>query len=258
MSSKEFLLPFREKTISRPITNIGLTILMIVSLFFILVSKTLLDITIVYLISLLLFLIFRGRFFKTLNVIATAYVIIFFLGLPSFFLQQGFPLLIIPIGTKQIVLYSIGVFRAIFIWIRGLFSVSIITLYTSTLTMQEFTESLRSIFLPNILVTFILLILRYTPLLYEQGNEIKTAQELRGLSNAPFKRRFAAATSRIGSTLISSAHRGSKVFEGMTLRGLENTEIVQRSSVNWFDFIIIPIITVIFSFIAGGFITWLI
>ncbi len=256
MARSEFLLPFRENMVSRPISHIGLTITMIVSSIFVLISKNLLDITLIYILSLIVFISFKGRIFKTIRVVASAFVIIFFLGLPSFFLHQGSIILVIPFGKHELLLYSIGVFRSIFIWVRGLCSVSIVTLYTTTITMQQFFESLRSIFIPNILVTLILLILRYTPLLYEQGNEVKTAQELRGLSNASFKRKFVSASSRIGGTLISSVNRGSEVFEGMLLRGLENSELVKRSSVNWFDFIFIPIITVLFSSIAGGLIPW--
>ncbi|NHJ49298.1 MAG: energy-coupling factor transporter transmembrane protein EcfT [Asgard group archaeon] len=258
MSSNDFLLPFRDKTQNKPISNIGLTLVMIIALIYIALCDQLLSILTIYIICFIFYISFRARFLKTLNIVGTAYIVIFFIGLSSLFLKQGDILASFPIGNIRIYFYEVAVFRAIFIWVRGLFSVSIITLYTTTITVQEFIQSLRSIFLPNILVTIILLILRYTPMLYQQGTEIRTAQELRGLNSAPYSRRFAAAASRIGGTLIRSIKKGTQVYEAMILRGLESSELVQRSYVKWLDFLIVPIFIIIFTFILGGVYEWII
>lgn len=255
MSSNNFLLPFRDKRLTKPLSNIGLTITVVLSLVFLNISQELIDILFVYLLTFVFFLIFRANFLRTIKIILSASIIIFFMGLPSFFMKQGSILFIIPIGKYSINFHDISVYRAIYIWVRGFFSVSIITLYTTILTVQEFISALRSLFIPNILVTLILLILRYTPMLYEQGNEIKTAQELRGISTAPFGRRFSAATSRIGGTLIRSLRKGTEVYEGMILRGLENSEFVKRNYVKWLDFLVIPLIAGLFSLFAGGIIS---
>lgn len=258
MSSNEFLLPFRDQTQIKPISNIALTLVMIISLIYIALSNQLIGILTIYVLCFVFYLSFRARFFRTLNVVGTAYVVIFFIGFSSLFLKQGEVLASFPIGNIRIHFYEVAVFRAIYIWVRGLFSVSIITLYTTTITIQEFIQSLRSIFIPNILVTIILLILRYTPMLYQQGLEIRTAQELRGLRSAPYNRRFTAVASRIGGTLIRSIKKGTEVYEAMILRGLENSELVRRSAVKWMDFILVPIFTIIFTFIIGGFYEWII
>ncbi|NHJ40470.1 MAG: energy-coupling factor transporter transmembrane protein EcfT [Asgard group archaeon] len=258
MTSDDFLLPFRDQTQIKPISNIALTIVMIISLIYIALSDQLLGILTIYVICFVFYLSFRAQFFKTLNIVGTAYIVIFFIGVSSLFLKQGDVLASFLIGNRRIYFYEVAVFRAIYIWIRGLFSVSIITLYTTTITVQEFIQSLRSIFIPNILVTFILLILRYTPMLYQQGLEIRTAQELRGLKNTSFNRRFTAAASRIGGTLIRSIRKGTEVYEAMILRGLENSDLVKRSNVKWLDFIIVPIFIIIFTFIIGGFYEWII
>ncbi|NHJ03700.1 MAG: energy-coupling factor transporter transmembrane protein EcfT [Candidatus Heimdallarchaeota archaeon] len=258
MSESSFLLPFREKPIESQISPIAISILVVISLVFLLVSKVLLDVVFVYVISLIFLLSLKARFFKTLKVVLTAGLIIFFLGLSSLFLKQGPIIFQVPIGSWTISFYEFAVQRAIFIWVRGIFSVSIITLYTTVITVQEFIQSLRSLFLPNILVTLILLILRYTPMLYQQGSEVKISQELRGLATAPFKRRFSAATSRIGGTLIRSMRKGSEVYEGMVLRGLENSEIIRRSKTKWLDWLILPLIVGVISLVAGGVLSGLI
>ena len=258
MSSSHFLLPFKDKEVKKPVSVIALSLLVVVTLIFILVNSTYLDILIVYFTTFIILSILGGRFFKTLNILASAYVIIFFLGLPSFFLHTGYTYIPVAIGKVVIKIYPAAARRAIFIWIRGLLSVSIVTLYSTMLTVQEFIQALKSLFLPNILVTLILLILRYTPMLYEQGTEVKISQELRGIQSAPYRRKFAAATSRLGGTLIRSFQKGTEVYEGMVLRGLENSEFVRRTKTKWLDWIIIPIITGLYTLIAGGFITWLI
>ncbi|HUT80339.1 MAG TPA: energy-coupling factor transporter transmembrane component T [Candidatus Bathyarchaeia archaeon] len=258
MTRNDFLLPFCENLQSKAISSISLVIVMITSLVFISLNKSLIKIAIIYCISFILFLTVRARFFRTLKVVFSAFIIIFFLGLPSFFLHKGELWFSLNLGKLTVDFYEGSVYTAIFIWVKGFCSVSIITLFTTVITVQEFIQSLRSIFVPNIIVTLILLILRYTPMLFNQGNEIKIAQELRGLSSAPFKRKFAAATSRIGGTLIRSVRKGTEVYEAMLLRGLESSELVTRSSIKWLDLLVNPIIAAIFSFITGGIFNWII
>jgi cobalt/nickel transport system permease protein len=258
MSADQFLLPFRDQTQNKALSNIALTLVMILSLVYIALSDRLINILTIYFISLVFYLLFRARFLKTLNIVGTAYLVIFFIGLSSLFRGQGSIVLSIPIGKNGINIHYVDMIRAIYIWLRGIFSVSIITLYTTTITVQEFIQALRSIFLPNIIVTLILLILRYTPMLYQQGIEIRTAQELRGLRSAPYGRRFTAAASRIGGTLIRSIRKGTEVYEAMILRGLESSDLVKRSSVKWLDFLIVPILAIVFTIIFGGFYHWII
>ncbi|NHJ86739.1 MAG: energy-coupling factor transporter transmembrane protein EcfT [Asgard group archaeon] len=257
MSRNDFLLPFRENLQKKPLSAISLTIAMITSLVFISLNKSLINIAIIYGISLILFLAVRARLLRTLKVVFSAFVIIFFLGIPSFFLHKGDLWFSLVLGKWTINFYDESVYTAIFIWVKGFCSVSIITLFTTVVTIQEFVQSLRSIFIPNILVTLILLILRYTPMLFNQGSEIKIAQELRGLSSAPFKRKFVAASSRIGGTLIRSIRKGTEVYEAMLLRGLESSELVRRSTIKWLDLFMNPILAAIFSFITGGLIEWI-
>ncbi|MBN1330008.1 MAG: energy-coupling factor transporter transmembrane protein EcfT [Candidatus Heimdallarchaeota archaeon] len=258
MPRNDFLLPFRESPQSKAISPISLTIIMITSLVFISLNSSLINIAIIYGLSFIIFLTVRGRIFRTLKVVFSAFIIIFFLGLPSFFLHNGDLWFSLTLGKWTIDFYEGSVYTAIFIWVKGFCSVSLITLFTTAITMQEFIQSLRSIFIPNILVTLILLILRYTPMLFNQGTEIRIAQELRGLSSAPFKRRFAAASSRIGGTLIRSVRKGTEVYEAMLLRGLESAELVTRSSIKWLDLLVNPIIAALFSLITGGLVNWII
>ncbi|MFW9923332.1 MAG: energy-coupling factor transporter transmembrane component T family protein [Candidatus Thorarchaeota archaeon] len=266
MASDQFVLPFREKPLKKPISNIGLSLITLITLIFLLVNpflegdifyQKIVYISIIYSITLVLLLFFRGKFFKTLKVVVIAFIVIFFLGLSSFFLKQGELLIAIPIGKLTLNLYEIGVYRAIMIWMRGLFSVSIVVLYSTIVTLQEFIQALRSLFLPNILVTLILLILRYTPMLYSEGQEVHIAQKLRGLESAPFRRKFSATAARLGGTLIGSVRKGTQVYEGMVLRGLENSDLVKRSTTALLDWIILPFICCFYILLSGGFLAWI-
>jgi len=257
MTKNNFLLPFREKKQTLALSPTSLTILIIIYLVFILVSKHFLDIAIIFAIMFIFFMSLRANCLRILRVVAAAFLLIFFLGLPSFFLKQGEVLFVIIIRQRAFIFYDQSVFRAIYIWMRGLLSVIIVALYTTTITMQEFVQSLKSLFFPNILVTLILLILRYTPMLFQQGREIRVAQELRGLSSAKYPVKFKAAVSRLGGTLIKSVRHGTQVYEAMVLRGLESNVLVLHSSTKWLDYLIIPLLTGVITLVAGGTISWL-
>ncbi|MHA1667981.1 MAG: energy-coupling factor transporter transmembrane component T family protein [Candidatus Heimdallarchaeaceae archaeon] len=107
-------------------------------------------------------------------------------------------------------------------------------------------------FFPNIIVTIILLILRYTPLLYEEGKEIRVSQELRGLDFASWKERIKAFGALLGGTLIRSVKKGGDIYKAMVLRGMENSKIVQRGKVKWSDPIILLVLTAVLSLLSGG------
>jgi energy-coupling factor transporter transmembrane protein EcfT len=267
MTHRHFLLPFRNTRITKAISNVGIAIFTLMSLVFILVnprlktedfSLQLLYVCTIYIVSLLILLLFQASFRKTIGVIGTAFIVIFFLGISSLFSKQGDLLFQLPIGKVTIKFYSISTYRAILIWVRGLFSVSIVTLYSTTVTMQEFVQTLRSLFFPHMLVTLIMLILRYTPLLYEQGIEVKASQELRGLRIASFSNKFRAAGARVGGTLIRSTRKGTEVYEAMVARGLENAQFQKLSNSRWWiDVMSIGLSLGIYLIIAGGAFYWI-
>ncbi|NPD87617.1 MAG: hypothetical protein HGN29_02770 [Asgard group archaeon] len=228
-----FLLPFKERYEKKSLSPIAMTITVFLSVILMIVSEDFLSIVFIYVLTSLFFLLLGASFLRTIKLVSAAALLIFFLGLPSLFLENGLE-------------------RAGFIWMRGILSASLITLYSSTITMQEFAQSLRSLFFPNLIVTIIVLILRYTPLLYQQGAEIRTAQELRGISQSNRKRRFNAVVSLLGGTLIRSVYRGGEIYEAMLVRGLESIKIVRRGSIKPLDPFIMVIFTVVLSLLSGG------
>ena len=228
-----FLLPFKERYEEKYVSSTAMTIAVFLSVIFMIVSKDFLSIAFIYILTFFFLILMGASFLRTLRLISAASLLIFFLGIPSLFLENGLE-------------------RAGFIWMRGILSVSVITLYSSAITMQEFIQSLRSLFFPNIIVIIILLILRYTPLLYQQGQEIRIAQELRGVSQTSSKNRFQATASLLGGTLIRSVRKGGEIYEAMLAKGLENYKIVRRGSIKILDPFIMVLFTILVSLLAGG------
>lgn len=228
-----FILPFKKRYEEKYISNTAMTIAVFLSVIFMIISKDYLSIALIYIITLFFCILMGASFLRTLRLISAASLLIFFLGIPSLFLENGLE-------------------RAGFIWMRGILSVSVITLYSSAITMQEFVQSLRSLFIPNIIVIIILLILRYTPLLYQQGQEIRIAQELRGISQTSRKNRFKAVASLLGGTLIRSVRKGGEIYEAMLIRGIEDFKIVRRGSIKILDPFIMIAFTILVSLLAGG------
>jgi len=88
--------------------------------------------------------------------------------------------------------------------------------------MQEFIDGLRAIHLPETIVSIVMLILRYAPLIFEEAATVRTAQTLRGLNLGTKKSRFAAASAMLGMIFIRSYDRGLALYEAMSLRGLKS------------------------------------
>jgi energy-coupling factor transporter transmembrane protein EcfT len=267
MVDHHFLFPFREQSKIHKISSVSLTFFMFFTIVFLLINPRmkvyslgfqLVYITSIFAISCTILLIFYASVRKIVRIVLSGFLIIFFLGLTSFFSHKGTLVLQIPIGNTSINFYSGDIELAILIWIRGLFSLTIISLYSTILTIQEFLQTLRSMLIPSILVTIIMLILRYTPLLYEQGREIRSAQELRGIKTSSFKNRFQASAARVGSTLIRSTRKGTEVYEAMLLRGLETSKFSLQKNSKWiFNVLFLALTLTIYLILAGGFFYWI-
>ncbi|MHA1115214.1 MAG: energy-coupling factor transporter transmembrane protein EcfT [Candidatus Heimdallarchaeum aukensis] len=252
MNNTKFLFPFSDKKNQRIFSSVALLIFTILVIVLFLLSNNLFNIFIIYLGALIFFLSIKASIVRTIRLIIPASVLIFFLGIPSLFLKLGEVIYSNSFIGINFEIYSDGLNRALFIWVRGIFSVSVITLYTTCVTMQQFIQSLRSLFIPNIIVTIILLMLRYTPLLVEEGENIRTAQKMRGLDSASRKRKFQAAAALMGGILIKSIKHGTEVYEAMVLRGLEDNLLIKRERVTIADFLFLIFISTLFSLISGG------
>lgn len=257
MPNSHFLLPFREKQkVTKKISAIALTLALVSSLVLLLIPsvnfENLIDLSLIYLTTFIFFIIFGGQFFRTIKLNLPAMIIIFFLGLPTFFNQNGIELITFTIGSLKINLFMENMIKAIFIWLRGLYSVSLITLYSTCLTLQEFIQSLRSLFLPQLMVTIILLILRYSPMFYQQGIEIRTAQKMRGIELASRNKRFAAASAMMGGIIIKSIKHGDEIYEAMLLRGMASSDLIRRGKIMILDPLILLVFVIIISLFSGG------
>ena len=245
---QRFLLPFRKRRKDKFISPTALLIQIIVSLSMILISNSYLDIFLCYALSVLFFLALGGSIKRSFPLVIAASIIIFFLGLPSLFLR-GSQLMY---HFWKFDIYEIGINKALRIWLRGITSVSLVTLYSTTITIQEFIYSLKSIFLPSTMIMIIILILRYTPLFCDQANQIHIAQQLRGIKIASRKRKFSAAAALVGGTLIRSMKYGEEVYEAMTLRGMKDLSFIKHDKIKFADAPILLLFTVVLSLIGGG------
>jgi cobalt/nickel transport system permease protein len=225
MKGHYFTLPFRKFSGERPqVSPAAKVVLMIAFAVAIVANTNFVIIFLTFMFALSLAKSLRGRILHAIEHSWVAIPVLFSLGIFNTF-SKGSPDAIIT--TFQFLGFTVNVYSEGLrffaqIMLRGICAVLIITTFTSSMTMQEFVDGLRDIRLPETMVSMIMLILRYAPLIFEEAATVRTAQTLRGLNLGTKKSRFAAAAAMLGLLFIRSYDRGLAVYEAMSLRGLKS------------------------------------
>lgn len=110
-----------------------------------------------------------------------------------------------------------GVVSMITLMLKGFYAVLSAYLLIATTTIEDICVALRSLHVPKILVTVILLIDRYLYILAQEAQRIMTAYKLRAPSQKGIH--YKAWGPLVGQWLIRSMERAQVVYESMTLRG---------------------------------------
>jgi cobalt/nickel transport system permease protein len=225
MKGHYFTLPFRKFSGERPLLSPAAKVVLMIAFAVAVVANTnFVIIFLTFLFALVLGKSLKGRILHAMEHSWVAIPVLFSLGIFNTF-SKGSPDAIIT--TFQLLGFTINVYQEGLrffaqIMLRGICAVLIITTFTSSMTMQEFVDGLRDIRLPETMVSMIMLILRYAPLIFEEAATVRAAQTLRGLNLGTKKSRFAAAAAMLGMIFIRSYDRGLAVYEAMSLRGLKS------------------------------------
>lgn len=121
---------------------------------------------------------------------------------------------------------SRGVTFALVLVIKGTLAVMAGYLYVATTGIENICAGLRSIHVPRILVTEILLVYRYFGLLAKEASELNAAYHLRTPRSKGIDIRHAG--SFLGMLLLRSVDRAQVVYESMELRGYTGDFPVKR------------------------------
>ena len=225
MKGHYFTLPFRKFSGERPLLSPAAKVFLMIAFAVAVVANTnFVIIFLTFLFALVLGKSLKGRILHAMEHSWVAIPVLFSLGIFNTF-SKGSPDAIIT--TFQLLGFTINVYQEGLrffaqIMLRGICAVLIITTFTSSMTMQEFVDGLRDIRLPETMVSMIMLILRYAPLIFEEATTVRAAQTLRGLNLGTKKSRFAAAAAMLGMIFIRSYDRGLALYEAMSLRGFKS------------------------------------
>lgn len=112
-----------------------------------------------------------------------------------------------------------GVISLLTLMLKGLFAVSAAYLLIVSTTMDDICHVLRTLHVPSVLVTVLMLVYRYLMVFLKEAGRLSDAYALR----APGERgvRFQAWGSMIGQLLLRSIDRAEVVYESMQLRGFQ-------------------------------------
>ena len=123
------------------------------------------------------------------------------------------------IGTVGGVVITTGLISMITLMLKGLYTVLAAYVLIATTSIEDICYALRTIHVPRLLVTVILLIDRYIYILGEEADRIMTAYKLRAPSQKGIH--YKAWGPLVGQWLIRSMDRAELVYESMQLRGFK-------------------------------------
>ena len=232
MKGHYFTLPFRKFSEEIPHMSPAAKVVLMIALAIAVIANTnFVIILLTFFFALVLGKSLKGRLLHAVEHSWVAIPVLFSLVIFNTF-SRGTTI----IATYIILGFTVNVYQEglrffLLILIRGICAVLIITTFTSSMTMQEFIDGLRTIRLPETMVSMIMLILRYAPLIFEEGATVRTAQNLRGLNLGTIKSRIAAAAAMLGMIFIRSYDRGLAIYEAMSLRGLKSSKIQFKKAV---------------------------
>ena len=126
------------------------------------------------------------------------------------------------------------------------------------MSMQEFTEGLRTMYVPAAFVSIIILTLRYFPLISSEASKTRTAQSLRGVDSTNWRTRFKAMAALSGIVFIRSLTGAERIYDAMVLRGFKRSIPIRIKRPSTLEFCTIFGVgfLVLFIFIGGQFGIW--
>jgi cobalt/nickel transport system permease protein len=240
MKGHYFTLPFRKFSEEIPfLSPAAKVVLMITLAIAVIVNMNFVTIFLTFFFALVLGKSLKGRFLHALEHSWVAVPVLFSLGVFNTFSRGPTIIATYIVATYTFNVYQEGLRFFLLIMTRGICAVLIITTFTSSMTMQEFIDGLRTVRLPETMVSMIMLILRYAPLIFEEGATVRTAQDLRGLGLGTRKSRFAAAAGMLGMIFIRSYDRGLAVYEAMSLRGLKSKTKFRKAGLQKKEYVLL-------------------
>ncbi|MCF2136006.1 MAG: energy-coupling factor transporter transmembrane protein EcfT [Candidatus Thorarchaeota archaeon] len=174
--------------------------------------------------TLLLFIFIGGSLVRTrwrvvLSLAARfEFVILFWIFLePFLYGSTVVTTLVTPFGSLNI--YAEGITMGLLLGLRmmGLLLLFLVTL--SHMTLADFTDALRTLHVPSVLIGSLMVMLRYIPLFLEERFRMQEAQILRGYHCASRREKITSLGYLVGSTIDRAFDRSIAVYEAMALRG---------------------------------------
>jgi len=123
-----------------------------------------------------------------------------------------------PLGPVNF--YAEGLDMGMLLGLRMLALLLLFLTVLSHMTLGEFIDALRTLRVPTVLVSSLLVMLRYIPLFLEEKSRLQEAQLLRGFHRGTRWERIRTLGYAVGSTIDRALNRSVSVYEAMALRGL--------------------------------------
>ncbi|MHA1772212.1 MAG: energy-coupling factor transporter transmembrane component T family protein [Candidatus Thorarchaeota archaeon] len=169
--------------------------------------------------------------------------------------------LMTPFGSLHI--YVEGVSMGILLGLRmmGLLLLFLVTL--SHMTLSDFTDALRALCVPSVLIGSLMVMLRYIPLFLEERTRMQEAQILRGYQCASRREKITSLGYLVGSTIDRAFDRSITVYEAMALRGFgasvsHKSRGFRRADIALFSVLVLIVLSVQFLLpqILGVMLLW--
>ena len=232
--------------------------MMILVVIFILINGSYLSMMFLVLLGLTLAKLMHSRLLEVIDhaIHILPLLIILFAWIPFF---KGSTVLTVQhLGPFTIRIFQEGLDFAVLAFIRGISAILVVLSFTSSMSMQEFTEGLRTMYVPASFVSIIILTLRYFPLIFSEASKTRTAQSLRGVDSTNWRTRFKAMAALSGIVFIRSLTGAERIYDAMLLRGFKRSIPIRikRPSALEFSSIFGIGFLVLFIFIGGQFGIW--
>lgn len=157
-----------------------------------------------------------GAFLKRMAVPALLALVAFVTQL--FWFREGAPLLTVPLGPWQLVVYAGGIVRGLELAARILGGMGVLLFFSLTTPLPELMRAARALRCPPVLVELALIMYRYIFLLLEEGGRIRNAQKAR-LGFVDFRSGIRSGGILGGMLVLRTYDRAERSFAAMRCRG---------------------------------------
>ncbi len=137
---------------------------------------------------------------------------------PFIYGQTVIARLTIPFGSLPI--FAEGLEVGLLLGLRMMTLLLLFLIVLSHMTLSEFVDGLRTLHVPFVIVSSLMVMLRYIPLFMEERNRLQEAQTLRGFHRGTRVERISSLGYLVGTIIDRALDRSVAVYESMTLKGL--------------------------------------